>query len=277
MRANRRQGAPRVHRVGPQSDDLTAKRVSLWAYSCDCGRCGACAHESATPVRLSPSGMSRAFAWWCKLTAYSPTRAHPIVRSQFHRRMSAVPAIYARCEAPPVSLAGEYEIEYAPFGDSRATSNSKAQAVSFLYYDALYESVVPRAAPLVGGTRFTIVGANLAQFGVGTRTGARSVAYLATLRRPESHCAPSLTAAASLAAGRSLIAILTAILTSTTAGGRARIARQTQVRPTSMASLLRSVSTMRCPSASSDGATARSAPTSRLASRWWRTGRRRTA
>ena len=95
--------------------------------------------------------------------------------SAYHRRLAAVPALSATCHTPPYAKAGVVEVEFAPGGEARSTSNSKAQAVDFRYYDAAFGSVSPLAAPLEGGSRFVVQGNNLAAFATGTRTGAFNI------------------------------------------------------------------------------------------------------
>ena len=91
------------------------------------------------------------------------------VASALHRRLEAVPALYAECVSPPVAQPGVYGFEYAPAGDARSTSNSQAQRVDFWFYQAQVTSVAPLAVPLEGGTRFAVSGMNLAPFAIGTK------------------------------------------------------------------------------------------------------------
>ena len=95
--------------------------------------------------------------------------------SSLHRRIEARDALMAQCVAPPTLTPGAYELEYAPMGDVRSTSNSKAQKVDFTYYQTQITSVAPLAVPLDGGTRFVINGMNLAPFAAGTRIGEANI------------------------------------------------------------------------------------------------------
>ena len=97
------------------------------------------------------------------------------IPSEMHRKIDAVPAVSASCFTPPAAISGLYELEFAPSGNVRATSNSKAQRVDFVYYDVSFASVTPLAAPLEGGTRFLVTGRNMAPFAMGTRIGEANI------------------------------------------------------------------------------------------------------
>ena len=97
------------------------------------------------------------------------------IPNKYHRRLDAKPALSATCASPPFDVAGLVEFEFAPAGDVRSTSNSKAQAVDFTFYEASFGSVSPLGVPLEGGTRFTVQGMNIHAFGTGRRTGAVNI------------------------------------------------------------------------------------------------------
>ena len=92
-----------------------------------------------------------------------------------HRRHPAVPAVSARCVAPPSTASGIFQLEFAPNGEVRSTSRSGQQAVAYRYYDVSFTSLIPRASPLDGGTQYVIRGSNLYPFGQGTQTGAFNI------------------------------------------------------------------------------------------------------
>ena len=79
-----------------------------------------------------------------------------------------------RCHLPPASRRVRVAATSLPPPPSLHLPPSTSPR-SFLYYDAVFSSVTPRATPLGGGTRFLVRGENLAQFAVGTQTGAYNI------------------------------------------------------------------------------------------------------
>ena len=127
---------------------------------------------------LRRSGMYPDFDMCVDMNAGDPTQSDIMcgpIPSEMHRKIDAVPAVSASCFTPAAAISGLYELEFAPSGNVRATSNSKAQRVDFVYYDVSFASVTPLAAPLEGGTRFLVTGRNMAPFAMGTRIGEANI------------------------------------------------------------------------------------------------------